>query len=109
MKIDINEIAVKSRNQDCGQTLKVIQHDRVKFWSWGANAFKNYKNRVLRFTVSGHIHKGHVYIAVNGSDLYDVYLTTSHGNIKKTLNDIYFEDLQDRLDVEIERIAEYKD
>ena len=60
--------------------------------------FTNYKNKVLRFKVNGHHHKGHVYVAVNGSDLYDVYLTTTRGNIVKEIKDIFpnkmlFEDI----------------
>ena len=107
MKLDLEKLGNESRVQDCNETLKVISHNKVTFWSWGAHAFKNYKNKVLRFKVNGHHHKGHVYVAVNGSDLYDVYLTTTHGNIVKEMKDIYFDEIQDRIDNAIERVEEY--
>ena len=107
MKLDINELASKSRLQDCNETLKVLSHNKIVFFSWGPQAFKNFSNRVLRFKVNGHNHKGHVYVAVNGSDLYDVYLTTTRGNIVKEIRDIYFDELQDRVDDAVERIDSY--
>ena len=108
MKLDLEKLGNESRVQDCNETLKVISHNKVTFWSWGAHAFKNYQNKVLRFKVNGHHHKGHVYVAVNGSDLYDVYLTTTRGNIVKDMKDIYFDEIQDRIDNAIERIGEYE-
>jgi hypothetical protein len=57
--------------------------------------------------VQGHHHKGHVYLVVNGSDLFDAYLTTSKGTIKSIEKDIHIEDFIDRLDVKIERIDNY--
>lgn len=109
MKIDINELARVSRPQDCHGTLQVLSHNRMVFFSWGATAFTNFKDKVLRFKVNGHHHKGHVYVVVNGADLFDVYLTTTRGTIVKEMNDIYFDELQSRVDNAIERIDEYVD
>ena len=78
-----------------------------KVMSWGAHAWMRMSPYCLRFMVHGHHHKGHVYLVVNGSDLFDAHLTTSRGTIKKTITDIYLEDLVDRLDEEIERIPQY--
>jgi len=107
MKLDIYELAKTVRTQNCNETLQVVSHDKVVFYSWGAHAFTNFANKVLRFKVNGHHHKGHVYIVVNGSDLYDVYLTTTRGNIVKEMKDIYFDELQTRIDNAIERIEQY--
>ena len=106
-KLDLIELAKTVRTQNCNETLQVVSHNRIVFYSWGATAFKNYQNKILRFKVNGHHHKGHVYIVVNGSDLYDVYLTTTRGNIVKEMKDIYFDELQTRIDNEIERIEQY--
>ena len=108
MKLDLEKLGNESRVQNCKETLNVISHNKVTFWSWGAHAFKNYQNKILRFKVNGHHHKGHVYVAVNGSDLYDVYLTTTRGNIVKEMKDIYFDEIQDRIDNAIERIEVYE-
>jgi len=77
-------------------------------WSWGAHAWTKMNAYCLRFMVSGNHHKGHVYIVVNGADLFDAYLTTSRGTIKSIEKDIYIEDFIDRLDSKIERIDAYK-
>jgi hypothetical protein len=57
--------------------------------------------------VSGHHHKGHVYIFVNGSDLFDVYLTTLQGTIKTIGTDLYFDQLAEWIDERVERIPDY--
>ena len=92
---------------DANETLSLLQSYRQKFWSWGAHAFTRIGKKALRMTVQGHHHKGHVYICVNGKDLYDVYLCSNRGNIKEVINDIYVEDLFDVMDAKIERIPEY--
>ena len=107
MKIDIEELARTSRHQDMNGTLAVLRNDFWMFASWGGQAFTNHKDKVLRFKVNGHHHKGHVYLTVNGSDLYDVYLTTTHGNIVKEMRDIYFDELADRIDIAVERVDSY--
>ena len=107
MKIDLIQISNTVRTQNVKETVQVLSHNKTIFWSWGVRDFKNYSNKVLRFTVSGHHHKGHVYITVNGNDLYDVYLTSNQGNIRDTYTDIYFDDLVEIIDNRIEKIKDY--
>ncbi len=76
-------------------------------WSWGAHAYKLFEHKFLRFTVNGHLHKGHVYLMVNGSDLFDVFLTSSQGNIKKKISDVYLEDITETIDIAVEKIDKY--
>lgn len=61
----------------------------------------------LRFRVNGHHHKGHVYLAVNGSDLFDIYLTSVRGNVKTVITDVFIDCLVDVIDNEVERIPAY--
>jgi len=91
-----------------GELHKTIRNS-VKVWSWGAHNWTKMNEKLLRFTVQAHRHKGHIYIAVNGLDLFDVFLTSNRGNIKKTFTDVYLEDLISTIDNEIERIPEYTD
>ena len=79
----------------------------MRVMSWGAHAWTKMNNKVLRFKVEAHRHKGHIYVAVNGADLFDIYLTTTKGTIKKEFKDIYIEDFISIVDEEIERIEEY--
>ena len=57
--------------------------------------------------VQGHHHKGHVYIFVNGSDLFDVYLTTTQGTIKMKIEGLYFDQLVEWIDEKVEKIPDY--
>jgi hypothetical protein len=73
-------------------------------WSWGLHAaLIMVKDKALRFKVSGLLHKGYVYLIVNGADLFDVYYTNSQSVIKKISKDVYLEDLMEVLHGEIER------
>lgn len=76
--------------------------------SWGANSWTKMNKFYLRFKVQAHRHKGHIYICVNSSDLFDIYLTTTKGTIKKVFKDVYVEDLVSTIDNEIEKIEVYK-
>lgn len=76
-------------------------------WSWGANSWVAMNDFYLRFKVQAHRHKGHIYICVNASDLFDVYLTSTKGTIKKVFRDVYVKDLVTTIDNEIEKINIY--
>lgn len=106
--INIEKITNSTREFDCGEILQYLKEHTYLFWSWGANSFANYKNKALKFQVKGHLHNGLVYIVLNGSDLFDVYLTTNSGNIKHTINDVYIDQLFSMLDERIEKIPQYK-
>lgn len=106
-KLDLKELIKTSRNQDMKGTLALLRRNLAITMSWGMRNFINYENRVLRMTVSGHHHKGHVYIRVSGRDLYDVYYTSNQGNIKFETTDLYFDQLQEVMDEKIECIESY--
>lgn len=95
--------------------MSVLKSDIMKFWSWGVNTHTltvdNRKTpRAFRMTVSGHHHKGYVYIFLNGLDLFDVYLTTKKDVIIKRTEEmgIYADQLVDWIDEKVERIPEYE-
>ncbi len=81
----------------------------IKSMSWGSRGWTRYPDdKALRFRVSGHLHKGLVFLTVNGSDLFDIHLTNLKGEIKETVKDVYIEDLIDTIDGKVERIPAYK-
>lgn len=90
-----------------GDLVKAISRLQT-VWSWGAHAWTKMNSNCLRFTVNGRHHRGHVYLVVNHSDLFDVYLTSNRGTIKKVLNDVWVDSLVDAIDTEVERIPAYK-
>lgn len=77
-------------------------------FSWGFKSpYIMVKDKAIRFTVSGHHHKGHVYIVLDGSDTFTIYYCSNRGTIKKISEMIYIDMLVDVLDRDIERIKEY--
>ena len=76
-------------------------------WSWGASAWTKMNNHCLRFMVRGHHHHGHVYLAVNALDLFDVVLTTNRGRVKERIENVHIDNLVDVIDEKVERIEAY--
>lgn len=108
-KIQIFEAAKEhgQREFNPNETLQLLNAYGYRFWSWGANGFKNMFNKALFFKVQGHYHKGYVLITLNAADLYDVRLYTTTGKVKDTLTDLFFDQLFDAIDEKVERIPEY--
>lgn len=82
-----------------GRTLKSV--------TWGSHGWTKMNKHLLKFKVQARRHKGYIYVAVNGADLFDVWLTNNRGRILKTFNDVFVADIVDTIDKEIEFIEEY--
>lgn len=89
------------------QLWKVIR-GTVTAMSWGIHNPVNMDGKALRFNVQGHHHKGHVWIMVNGADLFDIVYTTSHGNVKMIDKDVYVDVILQTIDQRVEKIEEYE-
>lgn len=103
-KINFEEITKDCRVMNPQETIAQMRGmNPHKYMCWGATKFTvdNMRNpKMLRFYVSGMKHKGHVYVFVNGLDLYDVYICTTKGTIVHKSGDmgLYFDDLTDWID-----------
>tara|TARA_R100001244_G_scaffold122613_1_gene92257 strand:- start:349 stop:666 length:318 start_codon:yes stop_codon:yes gene_type:complete len=84
------------------ETYDLLKMNRQYLMCWAARDFVNMLDKALRFKVSGYLHKGLVYVTLNGGDLYDVHLVSTHGNLKETKTDIYFDDLSEMIDKMVE-------
>jgi hypothetical protein len=109
-KIDINTAKCREMNYD--ELMYVLRSNRAHFWSWGSHNFtidSKTRMRLFRMTVSGRHHKGHLYIFLNGLDLFDVYLTSNQGTIKLRTPEmgLYFDQLEEWIDEKVERIKDY--
>jgi hypothetical protein len=81
----------------------------ARAWSWGFNnPVIVVKDKAYRFTVQGHHHNGHVYIVLNGLDTFTIYYTSNRGTIKKISEMVYIDMLIETIDIDVERIPEYK-
>ena len=114
-KIDYTEIIKSCRVMNPEETMAQLRMNFAKFMCWGATAFtvdNMRKPRMLKFKVSGMKHKGHVYIFVNGMDLYDVYLTTTKGTIVEisegSHGGLYFDMLTDWIDDRVEKTERHR-
>lgn len=111
--INTSEIIKNCRVFDAGVTLAQLRGmNPNKYMCWGATSFvvdDMKKTKMLRFYVTGMKHTGHVYIFLNGLDLYDVYITTTKGTIVHKSGDmgLYFDDATDWIDERIEKIPAY--
>lgn len=109
----IDTAKASCREFDPRGTLQVLRGTNpIKFMCWGASKFTvdNMKApKMLRFYVRGRKHTGHVYIFLNGSDLYDVYIVTSKGTIKDRSDEmgLYFDQITEWIDEKIEKVENY--
>lgn len=95
------------REFEPAETLKVIQHNRTIYWSWGVEKIVNYFDKALLLIVNGHHHKGVLLITLAWNDTYSFHLINDNGTVKETVTDVYFDELQERIDTKIERIDSY--
>ncbi|WP_430813122.1 hypothetical protein [Carboxylicivirga sp. RSCT41] len=102
------EVAV-CRDFDVKWLHQVIRSSGMIAGSWGYHKpTEIIKDQVLRFRVSGHHHKGFVYICLHGNDTFTIFLTNLKDVIKLRLDGIYIDMLIDTLDEYIEKIPCYK-
>ena len=89
------------------ETLQVLTHNRMTYWSWGVSKLINMFNKGLCLKVGGHHHKGWVIITLSYLDTYSVYIVSNSGVVKNEYHEVYFDQLTELIDDRIERIPEY--
>ena len=67
----------------------------------------NVENKGLLMKVNGHHHKGYVFITLGYEDLHKVHIISTHGNVKQTIEGIFFDMLSEIIDNRIEKIKDY--
>jgi hypothetical protein len=102
LKENLPDVLKNQRPVDSRYILQLLRNNISIYWSWGVRGLTDLSGKGLRMTVSGFKHKGHVYVFLNGGDLFDVVLTTNRGIVKKVIKDIYFDDLLNQVDDAIE-------
>lgn len=107
--------AIDKNNVSIVQTiLQQIKYPHiVVFFTWGAKGFtacqSNDENKqpCLRFKVNGMKFKGYVHVFYNWADYYRVEFVSTHGNLKRVVDEVYFDNLQSVIDEYVEKIDEY--
>lgn len=87
---------------------QLIFFGKGQLLSWGISRRINIQNKGLILKVNGHHHKGYVLIVLGWDDVYKFHLVNTHGVIKETVENVYFDELFDKIDEKIEKIPEYK-
>lgn len=95
------------REFDPRQTLEVLTHNKMTYWSWGVEKLLNMFNKGLCLKVNGHHHKGWVIITLSYLDTYSVYMVSNGGKLKNEYHEVYFDQLTEIIDNRIEKIPEY--
>lgn len=86
--------------------------NKVVYFTWGATQFSYginiHNNPFLRFKVNGIKFKGYVWVFYNrGMDWYDIEFISTHGNLKHRIEEVYFDELQEKIDNYVEKIDSY--
>lgn len=98
-----------ARDFDVNETLSILKSSGSIFWSWGVSKLIAYKTtKALMIRVHGHHHNGWVFITLAWDDTYTVNLLTTHRNVVKTFEGVYFDMLVDVIDNAVEKIEDYK-
>lgn len=79
----------------------------LMFFSWGVNDIgflsgTKENTKGLCFRVRGRLFKGWVHIALNFDDTYIVSFISTQGNVKKTLENVYCDELTEKIDQVVE-------
>ena len=87
--------------------------NKFVFGSWGAKGFTmaqsndERKEPCLMFKVNGRKFKGYVHIFYDWADYYRVEFVSTHRNLKKVVNEVYFDELQSVIDEYVEKCEDY--
>ena len=86
--------------------------NKVVYFTWGATNFSYGMNTndtpFLRFKVNGMKFKGYVWVFYNrGMDWYDIEFISTHDNLKHRIEEVYFDELQEKIDNYVEKIGSY--
>ena len=84
--------------------LEILKTNLMIVFSWGFRSPRAVKNG-LSFMVSGFKYKGEVQVIYNeGKDLFEIHLPAT----SKIIQDVYFDQLIEVIDNEVEKIANYE-
>jgi hypothetical protein len=92
------------REFDVKETLAVLTHNKVVWWSWGTNpkSISNLGGKCLVFKPTGRYFKGFVCVTLAWDDIYQVHFVSNTYKLKKSVEGVYFDMLVDTIDAEIE-------
>jgi hypothetical protein len=100
----LNKLSKRAFNTE--ETLMLLMTPLEVFWSWGVALMFGYNDKALALHVSGYKFKGWVVVVLNWDDTYEYYLLNPDESIKLHAIDIYFNELQYRIDCDVETLED---
>lgn len=102
-------LKLAQRDFDLQETLKLlILTNPTKYFTWGVERKIGIHNKLLLLKVNGHHHQGWVLIRLSWNDTYSFYLFDDIREIKYQQHEVYFDELQDAIDLKVEYINNYE-
>lgn len=97
------------REFNVSETLDLIQRTNIQvYWSWGVDNILQFEDKGLLIRTNGFHHTGYVLIVLAWNDTYSYYLLNDDWSIKKQAKEVYFDELQYRIDKDVERLDLYE-
>ena len=89
--------------------LEYLQNEGENKWNHQISYYRKSKTEgdALALWVNGHHHTGWVVIVLAWNDTYTYYLVNKDFSIKKKVQEVYFDELQYKIDKDIEYINLY--
>lgn len=112
--IDLMNTLLK-RDFNANETIAQLKMTKELTWkvlSWGAKDWGVLNGvpdscKGMAFKVNARRHKGYVLIALNWDDTYEVHLVSTKGNLKHSMDNVYFDELTEKIDENIEKVDAY--
>ena len=112
--IDLMNTLLK-REFNANETIAQMRMNSELTWkvlSWGAKNWGVLNGipdccKGMAFKVNARRHKGYVLIALNWDDTYEVHLISTRGNLVHSMDNIYFDELTEKIDDKIEKVSDY--
>lgn len=91
------------------ETEYLLKHTNQVVWmTWGVTKISYYASKALALWVNGNHHVGWVVITLAWNDTYTYYLLNQDYTVKKKVETVYFDELQHRIDLDIEFLSKYE-
>jgi hypothetical protein len=88
------------RDFNTEETLMLLMTPIDVFYKWNVGIMFGYNHKALAFHVNARF-TGYVVVVLNWDDTYEYYLLNPDESVKLHAIDVYFNELQDRIDADI--------
>ena len=89
--------------------MKILSLRKITLMAWGFHSPKVITDG-LQFKVNGFLHQGLVQVIYqHGLDLFKIRLVINENELVKEITEVYFDEITDVIDQNVEMVEDYKD